>query len=266
MTASASDRAYQLLFDKAGRDNVSLVSRLTIGLTWTACSLESTVAEGTVTNLGLAMTLGPTSRTLPWSGTLAGQPVKALAQWLDSWNTIEAAVGLATVNSTINGFSNQLLAQATRLTPGQHPNLAVFEHFKPQLMGEKVVVIGHYPGISDCLSDLDVCILERSPSPTDLPDTAAEYLIPKADWVFITASSLINKTFPRLATLAENANTVMMGPSTPWLQEWEDFGINYLAGVVIANPEKTQQIAAEGGGVRLFEEGGVDYALAKIGD
>lgn len=55
-----------------------------------------------------------------------------------------------------------------------------------------------------------------------------------------------------------------MGPSTPWLSGWSDFGIDYLAGVQVADVTKAEQIAAEGGGTRLFD-GGVKYAIADIG-
>jgi hypothetical protein len=96
-----------------------------------------------------------------------------------------------------------------------------------------------------------------------LPDTAAEYLLPEAEWVFITASSIPNKTFPRLAELSRDATTVLMGPTTPWLPELKHFGIDYLAGVEVADPDALRQTIAEGGGVRVFDEG-VRYRIAPL--
>ena len=89
--------------------------------------------------------------------------------------------------------------------------------------------------------------------------------VPAADWVFLTASSLANKTFPRLAELARGATTVLMGPGTPWLAELAAFGIDYLAGVQVTDPGQLRRTVAEGGGTRLFEAG-VQYRLASLTD
>lgn len=229
------------------------IARLCIGLTWTTCA----AGEG----LGLAMSPGVASRVLPWPGTVAGRQVSEVAGWLSSWNPFEATVGLAAANAVINASGNPVMARANALAPG---NLAVFEHFRPRLERRRVVVIGRYPGLDRVLKGLDVTVIERQPAEGDLPDTAAELIVPDADWVFLTATTLINKTFHRLAALSRDAVTVLMGPSMPWLAEWADFGIDFLAGVTVIDPAKTEQIAAEGGGTRLFE-GGVQYAVADIG-
>jgi uncharacterized protein (DUF4213/DUF364 family) len=81
--------------------------------------------------------------------------------------------------------------------------------------------------------------------------------------VFITASSIANKTLPHLFELSKNAQVVLMGPSLPWLSGWRDFGVNYLAGVAVRDREKLFQIAAEGGGTRIFDEA-VEYRLLAL--
>jgi len=105
-------------------------------------------------------------------------------------------------------------------------------------------------------------VLERQPGMGDLPDPACEYLLPEAEWVFIT-SSITNKTFPRLAALSRDAVSVLMGPTTPWLPELRHFGIDYLAGVEIGDPKALRQTVAEGGGVRIFDAG-VCYRIAPL--
>ncbi|MCB1773617.1 MAG: hypothetical protein KDI88_08375, partial [Gammaproteobacteria bacterium] len=124
--------------------------------------------------------------------------------------------------------------------------------------------VGRYPGMERVFDGIDVQVLERRPGAGDLPDPAAEYVIPGADWVFLTGTSLINKTFPRLSALASDAVTVLMGPSVPWLPLFADYGIDFLAGVVPIDVERAASIAAEGGGTRLFGEA-VTYAVADIG-
>src|SRR5262245_33637789 len=112
--------------------------------------------------------------------------------------------------------------------------------------------------------EIELSVLERQPGEGDLPDPACEYVLPRSDWVFITASSIPNKTFPRLAELARDAQTVLMGPGTPWLPELAEFGIDYLAGTRVVDCDALRRTIAEGGGVRIFG-GGVRYFAARIG-
>jgi uncharacterized protein len=239
-------RVYELLLDHATCD--SIVESVNIGLVWTLCKAE---------HCGLAMSLQLPTRTLSWSGTLVGKPLRELCLWINEWDAYQATVGMAAINAAINA---QALPAGISLTSG---NLAVFEHFLPRLYDKKVVVIGRYPHIERYAEHIDLSIIERQPVVNDYPDSACEFLLPKADWVFLTATSLINKTFPRLAELAQQATTVLMGPTTPWLPALANLGIDYLAGVEIINAEKLQQTIAEGGGVRIFETG-VRYRVVDL--
>jgi len=246
---------YELLLDRVA-GTAAAAEDVVMGLVWTLCRGR----EG----MGLAMTPAAAPRTLPWPGTLVGRPLAELAAWLRDWDPHAATLGLAAVNAVINTPDNRLLARARPLAGAGPGNLAVFAHFLPLLGGRRVVVIGRYPGLDALARDFDLVVLERRPGPGDLPDPACEYLLPAADWVFLTASSLANKTFPRLAELARNATTVLMGPGVPWLAELAEFGIDYLAGVQVSDGALLRRTLAEGGGTRLFEAG-VRYALAPLG-
>ncbi|SJM94080.1 conserved hypothetical protein [Crenothrix polyspora] len=243
-------RIYELLLDYAASE--SPVEALSIGLVWTVCKSEQ---------IGLAMSPGLYTRTLPWSGTLVGKTLGELASWINDWEPYKATVGMAAINCSLNAQS--LPAGITLLTPPDGSNLAVFEHFLPQLKDKKVVVIGRYPGIERYAGQLDLSIIERQPIGTDYPDPAYEFLLPTADWVFLTASSITNKTFPRLAELSQHATTVLMGPTVPWLPELHNFGINYLAGIEVVDPIKLYQTVAEGGGVRIFDNS-VRYRIVDL--
>lgn len=235
----------------------STIRQVNLGLTWTSCRTDG----GT----GFAQSPGIASRVLTFPGTLAGRHARDVVPWIRSWDPFEATVALATANACINTSDNRLMQAAQPIDTGEYANLAVFTHFRPRLIGRKVVVIGRYPGLDSVLSGLDVTVLERQPGANDHPDPAAEFLLPEADWVFLTATSLINKTFPRLAELAAHAVTVLMGPSAPWLLAFADYGIDYLAGTRPVDADRAVTIAAEGGGTRLFGDG-VRYALADLRD
>ena len=244
---------YELLLDHCSTDAV--VDQVMIGLVWTLC--QNSASNG----VGLAMSPGLTTRTLPWSGTLVGKPVTDLAAWILEWEPYKATVAMSAINSCIN---RQPLPDSVILTNHlEFPNLAVFDYFLPQLKDKKVVIIGRYPGIERYEQQMQLSVLERQPNACDLPDSACEFLLPQADWVFLTASSIPNKTFPRLVELASNAKTVLMGPTVPWLPQLHEFGIDYLAGTEIFDIEVLQQTVAQGGGVRIFGNG-LRYRVADL--
>jgi uncharacterized protein (DUF4213/DUF364 family) len=241
------NRIYELLLDYAA--STARVAELTVGLVWTACKAQP---DGSAA-LGLAMSPGVPTRTLSWPGTLAGKTLGELAGWITDWEPYKATVGMAAINCSLN--ARELPEGLILEPPPGLGNLAVFEHFLPQLQGKKVVVVGRYPGIERYAGQIDLRIIERQTAPGDYPDPACEFLLPEADWVFLTASSLINKTFPRLAELSRAAVTVLMGPTVPWLPEFHEFGIDYLAGIEVTDADSLYRTAAEGGGVRIFEAG-----------
>lgn len=243
---------YELLLDYAASANKA--ASVTIGLVWTACQ----TAAG---HTGLAMSPQCPTRTLPWPGTLAGKTLAELAGWINAWEPYQATVGMAAINCSLN--QQQLPAGLTLLPAPELGNLAVFEHFLPQLRDKKTVVIGHYPGIERYAELIDLTVLERQIQAGDYPDAACEFLLPKADWVFLTASSMINKTFPRLAELSQHATTVLMGPTVPWLPELHTFGIDYLAGVEIVDSGQLLRTVGEGGGVRIFADS-VRYRIVAL--
>lgn len=254
----------QALIEKANAS--ARIDAVQIGLTWTLCrsvtSDNNLILNEANSSYGLAMSPGGQTRTLPWPGSLAGSDVKNILPWLKSWNPYEATVAMATVNSVINA-NNPLLANAVPVNASGAGNLTLFDHFFPRLQNKNVVVIGHYPGLQAYSELLNLTILERNPTGNDYPDQACEYLLSEADWVFITASSLTNKTFPRLAELSKNAVTVLMGPTVPWVQEFVEYGIDFLAGVRVADAPLLERTVAEGGGTRIFENA-VQYCVTDL--
>ncbi len=243
-------RIYELLLDYAKAE--TLVTEINIGLVWTVCKSQQ---------LGLAMSPGIATRTLPWSGTLAGRTLAELADWITDWEPYKASVGMAAINCSLNRY--ELPAGITLMPTPDRENLAVFDYFLPRLHGKKVVVVGRYPGIEQLAEQINLSIIERQTMLNDYPDPACEFLLPDADWVFLTASSITNKTFPRLAELAQHATTVLMGPTVPWLPQLHEFAIDYLAGIEVIDPEKLIQTVAEGGGVRIFENA-VRYRIVDL--
>ncbi len=222
-----------------------------LGLNWSVAEVEG---------FGICFSPVDPPRTLAFPGTLAGRSVVELTPWIRSFDPCEATVGCAVVNATIHGDDNPCLARSEAMVGRGPPHLRVFEHFAPRLDGAAVVVVGRYPGLDALWQGRSYTCLERRSASGVVPDTAAEYVLPQADWVFLTGSAIANKTLPRLLELSRRATVVLMGPSVPWLPEWADFGVDYLAGVAVRDADRLLQIAGEGGGTRIFEDA-VDYRL-----
>lgn len=230
------------------------VRSIMLGLSWSVCR-----AEG----LGLCFSPSEVGRTLPWSGTLRGRSSDELTPWIRSFSPAEATVGALLVNAAINGEQNALLRGVRPLSGDAPGHLRVFAELTPRLAGARVAVVGRYPGLDVLWREVDYQCLERRPGADVLPDSAAEYVLPRADWVFLTGSAIANKTLPRLLELSRDATVVLMGPSVPWLEDWAELGVDYLAGVVVTDENYLLHTAAEGGGTRIFD-GGVAYGLTAL--
>jgi len=230
-----------------------------IGTTWTLCRSES--------GCGLAMSPPFVTRTLPWSGEIAGMPLYDLQRWVRHWQPHQAALGMAAINASL-GLSGSMAHNSVLIDNDAPPNLAVFDHFRPLIQGKRSIVIGRYPGMEQRYREqFDYVVIERlnihEQDCGEYPDPACEYLLPDADWVFLTGTSIINKTFPRLAQLASNAKLVLMGPSVPWMRELKEYGVDYLAGIEVVNEAALRQTVQEGGGTRIFDAG-VRYRILDL--
>ncbi len=94
------------------------------------------------------------------------------------------------------------------------------------------------------------------------PTRPVNIFLPRQDYIFITATTLINKTLPRLLQLSGQAVVILVGPSTPLTPILFQYGVNVLAGTVVLDPEAVRQVVQEGGSLQLFRRGA---RMVKIG-
>ncbi|MGI9862499.1 DUF364 domain-containing protein [Moorella naiadis] len=216
-----------------------------VGLNWVLVRSRAT---------GLVMTPLEGHPRIKLAGKIKGMPVRELAVHIKSWNNFEAALGLAAINSVLN-TPEQVESLCGRPLSSQ-PQVSAFTYFQEQVKGKKVTIIGHFPDLEPLARNCRLTILERRPGPGDLPDPACEYILPVQDYVFITATTLINKTFPRLVELSRQARVILVGPSTPMTPALFHYGIDTLAGTVVMEPELIRRVVQEGGCLEIFKGGG----------
>ena len=223
----------------AGVPAEAIARRVVIGFNWT-------LVEGP-DGVGLAQTPRREAhgcQPTPAPGDLTGRPLRDLAAGLTGADPVLRAVGAAAVNATVN----------RRTVAGEAANgLDLFVAAATQ--AERPVSVGAFPGMTDRIPRLRV--IERAPGPGRLPEDAAAAVLPGADAVLLTASTLANGTLPGLlARLRPGAEVIMVGPGTPLTPALFDHGVTALAGLVVEDADGLARTVQEGGGARHLKRHG----------
>ncbi|MDR3325136.1 MAG: DUF364 domain-containing protein, partial [Spirochaetaceae bacterium] len=186
--------------------------------------------------LGLAMRIDVESMPRVLSDDLTGMNLKELARYAKSWNFVDAGFGVAALNAYYNDHAR---ARALGIElPDESRKHEAFDVYRAELAGKRVAVVGHFPFLERQLQPVcSLSILERRPEDGDYPDPACEYILGEQDYVFITGSTLVNKTLPRLLSLCRNAWTVLVGPTVTLSDALFEAGADDLSGFVVTGPE-----------------------------
>ncbi len=168
---------------------------------------------------GVAWTMNQRSRPEVFEGAvLDGLPLRTAAGLVRSWNLAEASIGQAAINSWYS-HPESAAEKGFAATGEGLVRRRVFDPFARAVDGGRVAVVGHFGFARKALGRAgEYYCLERVPQPGDHPDAACEYILPECDYVFISGSSFVNKTAPRLLEPSRRARTVLVGPSTPLLR------------------------------------------------
>ena len=171
-----------------------------------------------------------------WAGDLMAHDVQTLVTLLRSKSPMEAALGMATLNALLE-------VDEAKLTDRN-----ASEEIIARGEGKRVVIVGHFPFIPRvrrAVGHLDV--LELDPGPGELPPSAAQEVIPAADVVAITGTSLLNKTFEGLIQLCQpDAFVLVLGPTTPLSPVLFDHGVDLIAGTRVIDPAEALAVASQG--------------------
>ena len=186
-------------------------------------------------------------------------PLRTVAERIKSWDFNVASIGLAALNAANNTLAlapQSPISQGVNCLPGN-----AFDFFLTEATGKKVAVIGHFPGLRMLRQHCDMCILERNPQPGDLPDAAAEYVLPEQDIVFVTGTTFINKTITRLLELTPKAKVFMVGPSTPMHPLLFEHGFSSLSGLVVEDAAGVARALKDDDCEAIFASGGLKVNL-----
>lgn len=185
-----------------------------------------------------------------------GKSLKEIASTIKSFNLSEASMGAAALNFYYNEHNKVKDIIKKEKEINFLDNKDTFVAYEEKVKGKKVAIIGHFRNLSNFINKpKEIYILERDPQEGDYPDSACEYILPLMDYVFITGSTLINKTLPRLLELSKNSNVILVGPTTPLTPILFRYGVNELSGVILKDVVRCSEIIKEIECAPLIETG-----------
>lgn len=239
------------LYDKLieGIPDDVLVRDYCLGLAWSYVESEA--------GMGVSYTCRGGATKPTDKRNFCGLPLKELAKLSKSWRFEEATLGIAAMNSWYAqpGLLDELGSKVTYDEPIELPDGSIhkqdaFEVMRPKIEAvnnAEVVVIGHFPHVDRIEEYAHLTVLERNcRSELDTPDPACEYILPSADFAFITGVTLENKTAPRLLELAKDVFVTMVGPSVVMAKPLFDAGADIAAGSVVLDPERARSSVKSG--------------------
>lgn len=234
------------------------VQEMQVGAFWTAVVVE---VEGRL-RCGLASTVRDDDHhhggkpAVQDAGRLMERSARELAELARSRSPMEAAIGIASINALLPAREEQWVDRNAGQVIAQLG------------AGKRVALIGHFPFVPQLREVVGkLWVLELRPQGEDLPAETAPDVIPQADVLAITGTTLINHTFEGLMALRRpEARVLVLGPSTPLSPILFDHGAHVLSGSVVEDVEAVLRTLSQGANFRQLRRRGVRLVtMQKVG-
>ncbi len=239
----------------ADADRIS-IERVTIGLFFTGVKLSSGAAGAAATPLRLipeAVCCPSSAMAMPFPGKLRGRRAMDLLKETEAQSPIRRAVGIAVLNALAEMCWDLRPDPAVKLRSGVDAFDAA--GIRP---GDNVVVVGAFVPFLRALKQAGqtFTILEidsRTLKPDEMkyfrPAEQAAAVVPSADVVLMTGTTLLNDTLEGLLALCRrDARVVVVGPTVSLLPAaYLRRGADVLGGVRVTSPVEFLDVLSEGG-------------------
>jgi uncharacterized protein len=232
------------------------VERAVIGLFFTGVKLDIGIAGACATPIKTipeAVCCPSSAMAMPFPGKLKGRPAFDLAREALGENGIRRAIGIAAMNALADTCWRRRPHPETELRVG----IDAFDATEIRT-GDKVVVVGAFVPFlrelkrrrqSYLVLEQDPATLKADELPFFRPAEQAVAVVPEADVLLITGTTLINDTLEELLALARpTARVTMVGPTVSLLPDgFLRRGADILGTVQIDDPDAFLDILAQGG-------------------
>ena len=188
--------------------------------------------------------------------------ISIVESMLSSTNIFEKSLGVA----ILNALSQYLLWNMGKSKNFKITYENIIEEVAGMCKGCKTVVVGNMVPVVSRLKEMgvDVVSLERNPKfrAGAMADIFAPRIVPEAEALIITGTTLINDTLDYILSLAERARVVaLVGPSGSVYPSDILEGITHIAGLKIEDMEKVAEIIKLGGGRWDFSKYAKEYII-----
>ena len=118
-----------------------------------------------------------------------------------------------------------------------------------------MAVVGHFPFLSKVREKAkQLWVIEKNPREEDFGELEADRLIPQADVVAITGTSLTNHTLEHLLSLCDpGAFVVMLGDSVPLSPVLFDYHVDAISGTKVMDAETALRCVSQGANYRQIK-------------
>ncbi len=173
-------------------------------------------------------------------GQLVGKSAAELAHMAFSESIVEAAVGMATINSLLDIDEDSCREVNAR------------ELIADKGKNRDVAIIGHFPFIPYLHTVArSVWVIEKNPQDGDLSEDEVETRLPQADVLAITGTAFTNHTIDHLLELRrKDAFVVILGDSAPLSPVLFDYGIDAVSGTKVVDVQTALRSVSEGANYR----------------
>jgi uncharacterized protein len=249
------------------------VERAVVGLFFTGVKLDNGLCGASATPLKTipeAVCCPSSAMAMPFSGKMRGRPAIELAREALSAHGIRRAAGIAALNALAE------LCWCRRPCPEAELQVGVDAFDATDIRaGEQVVVVGAFvPFLKELkrrgqpylVLEQDPATLKAEEMPFFRPAVEAPAVVPQADVLLITGSTLVNATLEDLLALARpSARVTIVGPTVGMLPDaFFARGADVLGCVRITEPDAFLDLLAEGGsGYHFFGRSAQKVALVR---
>lgn len=176
-------------------------------------------------------------------GSLLKKSAWELAQMAYSENILEAAIGMATINSLLEVDEQHCV------------ELNASALIAEKCQGKKAAIVGHFPFVTELRKIAkELWVIERNPQVGDCTEAESENLIPQADVVGITGTAFTNHTIEHLLGMCNpNAYVVILGDTAPLSPLLFDYGIDAISGTRVVEPETALRCVSQGATFRQIK-------------